>query len=193
MYGYASSSRNARNAGRSCSLDLESGEHAAEVGAVIAVVEQADVPAPTELLEKLRERARTFGKLESAQPLVPHLGRMAADHVTHVQLGELVVGEIDGLVPSRRELRRQRRTVLARLRREADEDVRLLSSAQPVVELGHRAPADDRTELLERRPRFSGSVIAISVSRDSPTSARSATNRSRSKLMLAPLSSATSD
>ena len=37
---------------------FEAGEHAAEVGAVIAVVEQADVPAAAELLEKLRQRAR---------------------------------------------------------------------------------------------------------------------------------------
>ena len=39
-------------------VHLEAGEHAAEIGAVIAVVEQADVPAPAELLEKLRAARR---------------------------------------------------------------------------------------------------------------------------------------
>src|SRR5687767_13148357 len=38
--------------------DFEAGEHASEVGAVIAVMEQTDVPSSAELLEKLRQRAR---------------------------------------------------------------------------------------------------------------------------------------
>src|SRR5215510_7795802 len=36
--------------------NFESREHATEVGAMVTVMEQADVPASTELLEKLRER-----------------------------------------------------------------------------------------------------------------------------------------
>ena len=43
-----------------------------------------------------------------------------------------------------------------------------------------------------KAPGRSGRMIASSASRASPSSARSATNRSRSKFMLAPLSSATS-
>ena len=39
-------------------LDLEAGQHAAEVGAVVAVVEQADVPAAAELLEELASARR---------------------------------------------------------------------------------------------------------------------------------------
>src|SRR4029078_7299009 len=60
--------------------DLEAGEHATEVRAVIAIVEQADVPAPPELLEKLRQRAGTLGKLEPAEPLAADARRMATDH-----------------------------------------------------------------------------------------------------------------
>src|SRR4030095_16696571 len=85
--------------------DFESGEHAAEISAVVPVVEQADVPAATELLEKLRQRAWPFGKLEAAQTLVANLGRMAANHVPHVQLGELVVRQVYRLVTLRGELR----------------------------------------------------------------------------------------
>ncbi len=50
--------------------DLEAGEDAAEVGAVIAVVEEADVPAAAELFEESHERPGPFGKLEAADELV---------------------------------------------------------------------------------------------------------------------------
>ena len=45
---------------------FEAGEDAAEVGAVIAVVEQADVPAAAELVEERHQRAGALGKLEAA-------------------------------------------------------------------------------------------------------------------------------
>ena len=107
--------------------DLEAGQHAAEVGAVVAVVEQADVPAAAQLLEELRQRAGALGELEPAQPLVAHVRRAAAHHVADVQLGHLVVGQVHRLVAGARQLRRQRRAVLPRLRGEADEDVRLVA------------------------------------------------------------------
>src|SRR5262249_33912856 len=43
---------------------FERGEHAPEIGPVIPVVEQADVPAATQRLEELHQRAGTLGKLE---------------------------------------------------------------------------------------------------------------------------------
>ena len=56
-----------------------------------------------------------------------HVGRVAAHHVAHVQLGHLVVGEVDRLVAGRASsCARQRRAILPRLRGDADEDVRLL-------------------------------------------------------------------
>ena len=88
----------ARRADKSASLHFEAREHSAEISAVIAVVEQADVPAPTQLVEEFHQRAWPFGKLEPVQPLVPHSGRMSAHHVAHVQLGHLVVREVHGLV-----------------------------------------------------------------------------------------------
>ena len=48
---------------------LEPDQHAAEVGAVVAVVEQADVPAPAERVEELRQRAGTLRELEPIEPL----------------------------------------------------------------------------------------------------------------------------
>src|SRR5437867_1276551 len=48
-------------------VDLEADEHAAEVGSVIAVVEEADVPPSGERVQKVRERAGTLGKFEPAE------------------------------------------------------------------------------------------------------------------------------
>ena len=76
---------------------LESGQHAAEVCAVIAIVEQADIPASAERFEELQQRPRPLGKLEAADPFVHDLAGAAADHVADVELGKLVLGEIDGL------------------------------------------------------------------------------------------------
>src|SRR4029453_10136800 len=50
--------------------DFESSQHAPEVGAVVAIVKQADVPAPAEAIEKVHQRAGAFGKLESIQPFI---------------------------------------------------------------------------------------------------------------------------
>jgi hypothetical protein len=103
-----------------------------------------------------------------------------------VQLRHLVVGEIDGLVAARAQLGDERVGILARLGREADEDVRLAPPRQSIVELGDdarpMAPQNSRNA-----PLRSGMVTAMSASRDSPSSARSATKRRRSKFMLAPL------
>ena len=131
-------------------VDLEAGQHAAEVRAVVPVVEQADVPTTAERVEEVGQRAGTLGKLEPAQTLVADLRRVSADHVPDVQLGHLVVGEIDRLVAARVEQLGQRDAVLARLGGDADEDVRLRPPAQPVVELRDDAAADRRAEFPER-------------------------------------------
>ena len=105
---------------------------------------------PPSVVEERHQRARALGELEAAEPLVPHVGAAAADHVADVQLGHLVVGQIDGLVAARRvERRGEPRRILARLGRDADEDVRALAAAQAVVELGDDAPADRGAELAE--------------------------------------------
>ena len=73
----------------------------------------------------------------------------------------------------------------------ADEHVRLLAVGDAVVELGDAAAADS-SQNRRKLPRSSGIVTANTASRASPTSARSATNRSRSKFMFAPHATATS-
>ena len=49
--------------------------------------------------EKVQQSARPLGKLEPEQLFVLHLGRMPADHVPDMQLGRLVVGQVDHLEP----------------------------------------------------------------------------------------------
>ena len=71
-------------------------------------------------------------------------------------------------------------------RGQADEDVGLSRVGDAVVELGDAARPDAARRSRRKLPRSSGIVTANSASRSSPTSARSATNRSRSKFMFAP-------
>src|SRR3954453_21593992 len=52
---------------------FEAGEDAAEVGTVVAVVEQADVPSSAERFEEIDQRAGALGELEAAQLLVMDL------------------------------------------------------------------------------------------------------------------------
>src|SRR5580765_1731677 len=70
--------------------DFESREDAAEVGAVVPIVKQADVPAAAERIEKLQERAWPFWKLKPADPLGRDMRRPAAHHMANVQLRDLV-------------------------------------------------------------------------------------------------------
>ena len=49
---------------------LDAGQHPAEVGAGIGVVEQADVPAAAEGPQELQQGAGLLGKLEAVQALV---------------------------------------------------------------------------------------------------------------------------
>ena len=109
--------------------------------------------------------------------------RAPAHHVPHVQLRHFVAGQIRRLVA----LRPQRAASVAIVPcrgRDADEDVRLVPSAEPIVELGDDARAERRAEAAKGAGPLRNRH-ASSASRPSPSSARSATKRSRSKLRLA--------
>src|SRR5690606_17883583 len=109
------------------------GEDPAEVRTMVPIVEQADVPAPTERIEELHQRPRSLGELEAAQPLVAHLTGAATHHVADMELRELVVAEVLGRVAGRAERLRELRRVPLRARRDADEDVGLLATAEAIV------------------------------------------------------------
>ena len=77
---------------------LDPGEHAPVVGAVVAVVEEADVPALAHRVEEAHQRARPLRELEAVEHLV-RCRRGAADEVADVELRELVVGQVERLDP----------------------------------------------------------------------------------------------
>ncbi len=119
---------------------LEGAEHPAVVGTVVAVVEQADVPATAEGLEKTHQGARLLRKLEAVETLTKGPGRAAANHVTHMILGQLALGHIDHRVAVAAELIDD----LAQLfittgEAHRDEQRRLLGIGVAVVELGYHA------------------------------------------------------
>src|SRR5690606_38351514 len=74
--------------------NLQPDQDAAVVGALIAVVEQADVPARSHEAQEFQQRAWPLRKDEAQQALVLSQWRMAADHVTQVLLGQVVVGQV---------------------------------------------------------------------------------------------------
>src|SRR5262245_5348242 len=117
---------------------------------MITVMEQADVPAPTELFQERHQRAGAFGKLETTELFVRNVHAAAADHVADVELGGFVVSEIDGRVAAVVERGGQVCGVLARTRRDANEDVRHVPAAQAVVEFGHDPSSDRGAEGAER-------------------------------------------
>ena len=93
-----------------------------------------------------------LGELEPAEPLVAHVGRRAADHVADVQLGHLVVGEVERLVAARAAARGA--SVAASCRESTPTPTKMcasLAAVQPVVELGDDAPAERDAELADRR------------------------------------------
>ena len=138
---------------------LERRQHAPEVGAVVAVVEQADVPAAAERLEELHQRAGPLGELEAARPLVPRVAGAAADHVAHVQLRQLVLREVERLVAGARCRRSATATRVAAATSvlTPTKMCAALAAAQAVVELGDHAAAERGAELAERARAARGS------------------------------------
>ena len=76
--------------------DLQSHKHSSVVGALISIVEQADVPVGMHRREKAHQRAWPLGEHETEEPFVVGQLAAAAHHVTHMLLGEIVVCEVDG-------------------------------------------------------------------------------------------------
>ncbi len=99
MYADSPSLPCRRNAGRAGDLRSPPAPPAAPgfprarrvVRAMIAVMEQADVPPRADGLKKANQCARTLRKLEAIQQLVVGAAGMATHHVAHVQLRHLVV------------------------------------------------------------------------------------------------------
>src|SRR5690606_17834581 len=106
-------------------------------------MEHADVPTVADRLQELQQRAGPLRELETVDQLVDDRRDVAADHVPHVQLRELVVRQVEHRVAARGETLHQRlRLAAAAVERDADEDARLIRRGVAVVELGHAARAE---------------------------------------------------
>jgi hypothetical protein len=83
------------NAADSSPGHLQPDQDAAVVGALVAVVEQADVPVGLHQAQELEQRARAFGEHEAQQALVVREAGAPADQMAQVLLGEFVVREVE--------------------------------------------------------------------------------------------------
>ena len=132
---------------------LDTGEDAPVRGAVIAVVEQADVPRVVQRFQKLQQRARTLGKLEAIQALVVRFGSATADHMPQVNDREFVVGQVEHIVARLFEVGDQARALIGAFELHTDEDLRVGARGVAIVELGDAAAADRATECLNEPGR----------------------------------------
>ena len=74
--------------------NIDASENPAVIGAVIAIVEQADIPVRAYRIQKFQQRTRALGKLEAEQSFVRDARRASADHVAYMQLRHFVVGQV---------------------------------------------------------------------------------------------------
>src|SRR5690606_6265774 len=76
---------------------LNANQNASVIGALIAVVKQADVPVRMHAGEEPHERAGTFGKLEAVDPFVLAKTASSPHHVSQMLLRKLVVDQVQRL------------------------------------------------------------------------------------------------
>ncbi len=148
---------------------LDTGQHPTIVGAVVAVVEQADVPAGTDRLEKPQQGSRAFRKLEAIQHLVLHAACMPAYHVAHMQLRHFVFGHVgDRIVRLAQRLYDRVALAVSLGQAEADEDLGRLIALVAVVELGDAALAEHFTEVQKaaRLLRYDGCQQRLALGAD---------------------------
>ena len=105
---------------------------------MIAVVEQADIPAPAQMGEEVQQGAGPFGKLEAVQHFVVQVLRAAADHIPDVQLGGVVIGQVDDRIAALVQCFQDGRSFgPAAVQAHAHKYLRLGPVSVAVVELGH--------------------------------------------------------
>ena len=116
---------------------LHAAQHAAKGGAVSAVVKEADIPVRIHMVEKIQQGAGAFGKFKPVKNLVGDVRRVAAHHITHMQLGGVIVAQIDDCISFSRQAAKQFLAFRHAAGLDADEDPRRLIIAVAVVELGY--------------------------------------------------------
>src|SRR3989344_1319909 len=120
---------------------LHAHEDAAIVGALVAVVKQADVPGRLHQAQKLEQRAGPLGEGKAHQPLVLRQRRMPAHQVAQMLLGQFVVRQVQCLEAVAAEVLGDFLRLALAIGGDAHEHMGLGGIADAVVELGHVARA----------------------------------------------------
>ncbi len=133
----------------------------AAVAALVAVVEQADVPVRAERVEKAQQRAGSLRKVEAQQALVFRHAlplratrRGAADEVAHMHFGQFVVGQVEHAVACALESLRHFLRILAAVDRQADEHMRFFRPLDAIGEFGHIARAHQSAQAAKAARLF---------------------------------------
>ncbi len=129
---------------------LQAGDHTAVRRAMVSVMEHRDVPAPAKLAEEVEQRTRSLGELKTQHHFVHNLGRATTDHVTDVQFGQFVVGQVQHREPLFGQTGEQLAArIVFRVRLYANENVRFAAGVVAIIEFGDLALADGFAECLE--------------------------------------------
>src|SRR5690606_35097888 len=129
-------------------------QYAAVVVALVAVVEQTDVPVRVHRTQELHQGARPLWKLEAKQQLVFGQCRAPAHHVAQMRLGHLVTGKVYGREAFLAKTVRELLGFCRRADLQADKDMRIFRIGNPVIELGNCAAAHRLAQSQEAAPLF---------------------------------------
>ena len=120
---------------------LQTDQDATIIRALVAVVEQADVPARAHQAQKLHERAGPLGEHKAQQPLVLSQRGVATHHVAYVLFGQLIVGQVQRVEAVFREVGCDLGRFTFALRGDTHKHMGIGRVTDTVVELGHIARA----------------------------------------------------
>src|SRR5258706_3030606 len=138
--------------------DLDAREHPAIVRAVIAIVEQRDVPRRAHGLQEAQQRTGTLRELEAEHEFIGQGAAHAADHETHVEFCGLVGTHVDDAVTGRAQPRQYRGGILlVRVEPEAHEQARTFRALVAVVEFRDVVLSEGTAE-TEKAPGLLGNI-----------------------------------
>ena len=116
---------------------LHTDENTPRVSAVIAVMEETDIPPRAHAGEEIHQRARPFGKFKTVENFVVDLRRMPAHQMADMQLGHFVIGQIKRGIAIAAQLFDQLERLGARGDLDADIYLRIAGVVIAIVEFGN--------------------------------------------------------
>src|SRR5882672_4105362 len=138
--------------------DLDAREHPAIVRAVIAIVEQRDVPRRAHGLQEAQQRTGTLREFEAEHEFIGQGAADAADHETHVEFCGLVGTHVDDAVTGRAQPRQYRGGILlARVQPKTHEQARTFRALVAVIEFRDVMLSEGTAE-TEKAPRLLGNI-----------------------------------